>query len=65
MWGSILFKIFGLGPKNLYNNVLPHFDKYLLNNLKQLDYLDFREAILKSTYGPGGQTILLGSKKHK
>ena len=31
---------------DLYDKVLPHFDKYPLNNLKQLDYLNFREAIL-------------------
>ena len=31
---------------DIYDKVLPHFDKYPLNNLKQLDYLDFKEAIL-------------------
>jgi hypothetical protein len=31
---------------DIYNKVLPHFDQYPLNNFKQLDYLDFREAIL-------------------
>lgn len=31
---------------DIYTKVLPHFDQYPLNNLKQLDFLDFREAIL-------------------
>lgn len=31
---------------DIYNKVLPHFDEYPLNNFKQLDYLDFKEAIL-------------------
>lgn len=31
---------------DIYNKVLPHFNQYPLNNFKQLDYQDFREAIL-------------------
>lgn len=31
---------------HIIDKVLPHFDQYSLNNLKQLDYLDFRQAVL-------------------
>jgi len=29
---------------NIYNIIIPHFDKYPLNNIKQLDYADFKIA---------------------
>jgi hypothetical protein len=32
--------------KDIINNVITHFDKYPLENVKQLDYNDFRQALL-------------------
>lgn len=29
----------------IYNNIIPHFDKYPLNNIKSLDLIDFKKAI--------------------
>jgi LAGLIDADG endonuclease len=30
---------------NIYNIIIPHFDKYPLKNIKQLDYIDFKIAV--------------------
>lgn len=32
--------------EKILNNVIPHFDKYPLENVKQLDYVDFKQALL-------------------
>lgn len=32
--------------KDIINNVLTHFDKYTLETVKQLDYNDFKQALL-------------------
>jgi len=31
----------------IINNVITHFDNYPLENVKQLDYNDFREAVIE------------------
>ena len=29
---------------NIYSIVIPHFDQFALNNIKELDYTDFKKA---------------------
>ena len=29
----------------IYDTIIPHFDKYPLNNSKELDFLDFKKAV--------------------
>ncbi len=41
-----IYKFIVTNNEDLYNNILPHFDKYSLVTSKNLDYLDFKKVVL-------------------
>lgn len=47
------FRFIVINIVDLYNNILPHFDKYPLVTSKNLDFLDFKKVVLMCKEGLG------------